>query len=123
MHVRAHLTNIAIGAKNCSRRYLNYPKEVKVGVLDSRFSVIEFAKEKVTMFIVAVEKPQMKVSLQLTNTTKTTTISKSTTTTSMATTNNITTTTTTPIPNCLTTNDSPDKNAELNFHGSLMVKL
>jgi hypothetical protein len=62
MHVRAHIINLAIGANICSRRYLNYHKEVKVGVLDSRFSVIEFAKEKVTTFIVAVEKPQMKVS-------------------------------------------------------------
>ena len=62
MHVRAHLINLAIGANICSRRYLNYHKEVKVGVLGSRFSVIEFAKEKVRMFIVAMEKPQMKVS-------------------------------------------------------------
>jgi hypothetical protein len=52
-----------------------------------------------------------KIALHLKTTAKTTKTSESTTASTMATTN----TTTTTIPNCLTTNDSPDKNAECRF--------
>ena len=41
---------------------MHYLEEVKVGIKDIHISRIEFVTAKVAMFIVAVKKPQMKVS-------------------------------------------------------------